>query len=260
MSLAPALRSPADPSHGPSRDELVLRYAHLVKYVVGRLGVSVTGVFDREDAMQVGTIGLLKAIDAYDVASASSFESYAITRIRGTILDAVRRLDGVGRAGREAGRAIQNALRELTSQLGRTPEEVEVAELLGITVARYREKLQRASMVTVSIHELHPRDDEDGGGLDDVTADPLAVDPEESAVRGDLVATLGNEVRQLGERQQLILSLYYRDELTFREIGDVLGVTESRICQIHTEAVLILRGRLVAPDVAQRLSRRRIRR
>lgn len=260
IGLVPVAASPAGVERGPSRDELVLRYAHLVKYVVGRLGVSVAGVFDREDAMQVGTIGLLKAIDAYDVASASSFESYAITRIRGAILDAVRRLDGVGRAGREAGRAIQNALRELTSQLGRTPEEAEVAELLGITVARYREKLQAASMVTVSIHELHPRDDEEGGGLDDVTADPLAVDPEESAVRGDLVATLAAEVRQLGERQQLILSLYYRDELTFREIGEVLGVTESRICQIHTEAVLALRVRLVAPDVVQRLNRRRNRR
>lgn len=260
IGLGPAAGSPAGGAHGPSRDELVLRYAHLVKYVVGRLGVSVAGVFDREDAMQVGTIGLLKAIDGYDAASASSFESYAITRIRGAILDSVRSLDGVGRAGREAGRAIQNAIRGLTGELARTPEETEVAARLGISLARYREKLHAASMVTVSISELRPREDEDGGGLEDVTADPFAIDPEEAAVRGDLVAVMGEEIRQLGERQQLILSLYYRDGLTFREIGEALGVTESRICQIHTEAVLALRGRLVAPDVAQRLERRRNRR
>lgn len=244
---------------GPSRDALVQRYAHLVKYVVGRLGVSVGSVFDREDAMQVGTIGLLKALDGYDAASGSSFESYAITRIRGAILDAVRSLDSMGRAGREAGRAIHDAIRELTVELGRQPEETEIATHLGISTTRYRDKLQAASVVTVSINELRPRDDEDGGGLEDLTPDPFAVDPEEAAIRGDMVATLGSEVRQLGERQQLILSLYYREGLTFREIGEALGVTESRICQIHTESVLALRVRL-APEVAQRLDRRRTRR
>jgi RNA polymerase sigma factor (sigma-70 family) len=108
---------------GLSREELVARYAHLVKYVVGRLGVSVPGLFDHEDAMQAGVVGLLRAIDAYRPESAASFESYAILRIRGSILDAVRSLDTVGRAGREAARAIQGAIRDLQHELGRSPSE-----------------------------------------------------------------------------------------------------------------------------------------
>ena len=245
---------------GPSRDELVARYAHLVKYVVGRLGVAVGGVSDHEDAMQVGTIGLLKAIDGYDARHAASFESYAITRIRGTILDSIRSLDTVGRTGREAGRAIQAAIGELTGQLGRMPDEAEVAERLGVSVARYREQLQVASLVILSLNELRLHDDDEGVGLEDLTADSLAVDPEAAAVQNDLVASLGKEIRRLDERQQLILSLYYRDGLTFREIGEVLRITESRVCQIHAELVLALRARLAEPDVAQRLNRRRSRR
>jgi RNA polymerase sigma factor for flagellar operon FliA len=251
--------TPDPASAGPSRDELVERFAHLVKYVVGRLGVAVAGVFDREDALQVGTIGLLAAIDRYDPASAASFESYAIMRIRGSILDAIRSLDAVGRAGRQAGRAIQDAIQTLTADLNRMPEESEIADRLGVTVARYRDQLRAASTVTVSLSEERQRDDDDGA-LEDVVADPFAVDPEDAAVRADLIAGLAGEIRRLTARQQLVMSLYYRDTLTFREIGEVLGVAESRVCQIHTEAVLTLRGRILEPDLVDQLNRRRRRR
>lgn len=244
------------------RSALVERYAHLVKYVVGRLGVSVPGVFDREDAMQAGTMGLLRAIDAYKSDSAASFESYAIVRIRGAILDAVRALDGVGRAGREAGRAITKAMRELENELGRSPEESEIAARLGVGVDRYREQLAAASVVTVSLDEPDPRSDEDDGpsGFADAAMDHDAVDPQAEAARRDDVVTLAREISRLGERQKLVLALYYQDELTFREIGEVLGVTESRVCQIHTEAILNLRNRMVEPDVLARFPRRRVRR
>jgi RNA polymerase sigma factor for flagellar operon FliA len=243
------------------RDVLVTRYAHLVKYVVGRLGVSISGVFDREDAMQAGTMGLLRAIDMYRADSAASFESYAIVRIRGSILDAVRSLDAVGRAGREAGRAIGRAIRELELELGRTPDEAEVAQRMGIPIGRYREQLAAASFVTVSLDEPDPRDgDDDAGGFADATVDYDAVDPLDEATRRDELVTLAREITRLGERQKLVLALYYQDELTFREIGEVLGVTESRVCQIHTEAVLSLRQRLLEPDVLARFTRRRIRR
>src|SRR5512143_3393186 len=149
------------PQAQAERDALVERYAHLVKYVVGRLGVSVPGVFDREDAMQAGTMGLLRAMDAYRSDSAASFESYAIVRIRGAILDAVRALDGVGRAGREAGRAIGRAMRELEGELGRPPEEAELAARLNVSVERYREQLAAASVVIVSLDEPDQRDDDD---------------------------------------------------------------------------------------------------
>lgn len=235
----------------PTRDDLVERHARLVKYVVGRLGVSVAGVFDYEDAMQAGVLGLLRAIDGYRPDSNASFESYAITRIRGSILDAVRSLDAVGRAGREAGRAITEAIRELTATLGRPPAEAEIAKHMGQSVERYRDRLQAATVVTLSLTELDRHDDDEFGRFDELTPDPTASDPADEAVRLDVVATLGRAIGSLPERQQLILSLYYRDELTFREIGLVLGVTESRICQIHAESVLRLRGQMVDPEDAR---------
>jgi RNA polymerase sigma factor for flagellar operon FliA len=244
------------------RELLVEKYAHLVKYVVGRLGVSVPGVFDREDAMQAGTIGLLRAIDGYRADSAASFESYAIVRIRGAILDAVRSLDAVGRAGREAGRAIAKAIHDLEAELGRAPDEVDVAARLGVTVDRYREQLAAASIVTVSLDEPDPRgdDDESGGAYADSTADHGAPDPAEEVARRDAVTVLAREIARLNDRPKLVLALYYQDELTFREIGEVLGVTESRVCQIHTEAILTLRNRMVEPDLLARFPRRRVRR
>ena len=242
------------------RDALITKYAHLVKYVVGRLGVSIHGVFDHEDAMQAGVLGLLRAIDAYKPDSVASFESYAIVRIRGSILDAVRSLDPVGRAAREAARAIAGAMRDLTADLGRMPVEAEVAEHLGISVERYRERLAAASVVTISLDEPDDHGDGDGpSAIAESAIDPQAIDPEDEATRRDDLIGLAHEIARLGERQQLILSMYYRDEMTFKEIGQVLGVTESRICQVHTETVLALRGRLVDPDVASRLSRRRVR-
>jgi RNA polymerase sigma factor for flagellar operon FliA len=245
---------------GMSRDELVSRYAHLVKYVVGRLGVSVPGLFDHEDAMQAGVVGLLRAIDAYKPESAASFESYAILRIRGSILDAVRSLDTVGRAGREAARAIQGAIRDLQHELGRSPTESEIAARLGLPVTRYRERLQAASVVTVSLDEHDARDEDDESAiLADSAADPNAIDPAEDAARRDSIVSLIQEIGRLSERSRMVLSLYYQDEMTFKEIGQVLGVTESRVCQIHTEAILALRNRLVDPDVVARLGRRRVR-
>ena len=266
---AAALPSPADGVGGSwptadavaARELLVEKYAHLVKYVVGRLGVSVPGVFDREDAMQAGTIGLLRAIDGYRADSAASFESYAIVRIRGAILDAIRTLDGVGRAGREAGRAIAKTIHDLEIELGRSPEESEVAARLGVSVDRYREQLAAASMITVSLDEPDPRsDDDESGGYADSAMDHAAVDPGEEAARRDSVQVLAREIARLPDRTKLVLALYYQDELTFREVGEVLGVTESRVCQIHTEAILTLRNRMVEPDLLARFPRRRVRR
>ena len=248
------------PGLGLSRDELVTRYAHLVKYVVGRLGVSVPGLFDHEDAMQAGVLGLLRAIDAYKPEAAASFESYAILRIRGSILDAVRSLDTVGRAGREAARAIQGAIRDLQHEQGRSPTESEIAARLNMSVARYRERLRAASVVTISLDEHDSRDgDDDSVMLADQAPDPNAVDPADEAARRDAIAGLIAEIGRLNERPRMVLALYYQDEMTFKEIGQVLGVTESRVCQIHTEAILALRSRLVDSDVAARLGRRRAR-
>ena len=200
-SDAPECDAHAGAGLGSSRDELVARHAHLVKYVVGRLGVSVPGLFDHEDAMQAGALGLLRAIDAYKPEAAASFQSYAILRIRGAILDAVRSLDSAGRAGREAARAIQAAIRDLQHELGRSPSESEIAARLGLPVARYRERLQAASVVKVSFDEHDGRDnDDEWTTLADSAPDPNAVDPAEEAARRDGIASLVQKVGRLGQR------------------------------------------------------------
>jgi RNA polymerase sigma factor for flagellar operon FliA len=127
-------------------------------------------------------------------------------------------------------------------------------------VTRYRERLQAASVVTISLDEHDSRDnDDESSNLADNAADPNAVDPAEEASRKDAIVSLMHEIGRLSQRSRMVLALYYQDEMTFKEIGQVLGVTESRVCQIHTEAILALRGRLVDPDVAARLGRRRSR-
>jgi RNA polymerase sigma factor for flagellar operon FliA len=238
------------------RDELVARYAHLVKYVVGRLGVSVPGVFDHQDAMQAGVLGLLRAIDAYRPEAAASFESYAILRIRGSILDAVRSLDSKGRAGREAARSIQVAIRDLQNEKGRLPTESEIAARLDWPVARYRERLRAASIVTVPLNQHITREDDDESIIvADDAPDPSAVDPAEEAARRDDIVSLAKTIGHLGRSSRMVLALYYQDEMTFKEIGQVLGISGSRVCQIHTTAILALRDRLVDSDVAARLGR-----
>ena len=231
----------ARPQAQGDRDALVERYAHLVKYVVGRLGVSIPGVFDREDAMQAGTMGLLRAIDAYRADSAASFESYAIVRIRGSILDAVRALDSVGRAGPRGGprdragdaRARDGARPHARGGGARRPPQ------------RHRGPLPRAARRGVRGHGLARRAGparrrrRHARRSPTPTKDHDALDPGDEAARRDDVVTLAREISRLGDRQKLVLALYYQDELTFREIGEVLGVTESRVCQIHTEAILV---------------------
>lgn len=228
--------------------ELVLdRYRHLVRYVVHRLGATVVGVFDDDDAMQAGMLGLLAARDAYRPDRGASFETYAILRIRGAILDAVRALDPIGRSRRDAARAIADTGSALAVTLGREPTDVEVAKRLGMTVERCVE-VRRIGTVTVvsleadrgeNVHEWR-------AGLGDTIADPQAIDPMDRVARKEELTALVGEVAMLGDRKRRVIALYYRDELTFREIARVLGVSESRACQIHRSALQGLRERLSA--------------
>jgi RNA polymerase sigma factor FliA len=256
-SDAPDRPGGGSPDLGVNRDELVTRYASLVKYVVGRLGVSIPGLFDHDDSMQAGVLGLLRAIDAYKPEAAASFETYAIMRIRGAILDAVRSLDTMGRTGRENGRAIAGAVQNLQQELGRSPTEPEIAARLGMPVPRYRERLQAASVVTISLDEHDARDNDDESTMPaDNAPDPNAVDPAEEASRRDAIDSLVRAIGRLRERPRMVLALYYQDEMTFREIGCVMGVTETRVRQIHIGAVSNLHSRLVEADVAARSQKR----
>lgn len=244
---------------GMGRDELVTRNTGLVKFVVGRLGVSVPGLFDHEDAMQAGMLGLLRAIDAYK-PGAASFESYAIVRIRGAILDAVRTLDPVGRAGRHAARVSQRAIGELQQELSRSPRETEIAARLRMSVPRYRDRLRAASVVTVSLDAQDARDGDDDPVMSAHNApDPNALDPAEEAARRDAIAFLIRKIGRLGERSRVVLALHYRDELTFSKIGRALEISESRASRIHTEAIRTLRSRLCDSDIAACVQREALR-
>ena len=233
-----------DPAPRPDRDHLVERYRHLVRYVVDRLGVSVTGVFDHDDAMQAGMMGMVAAAGAYRPESGASFESYAILRIRGAILDAVRALDPVGRAGRDALRAISIATAELSTDLGGEPTDAQIALRMGLSPERLAAMRRAAAVTTVSLDAAPREADADPGQVAETLADPVAIDPLEQLTRREELGSLVSEVDRLSTRNRRVIALYYRDEMTFREIASVLGVSESRACQIHRSTLLGLRERL----------------
>ena len=229
------------------RSELILQYSPLVKYVMGRLAISLPAIVDYEDILSFGTIGLIEAVERYDNEKGVKFETYAISRIRGAIIDALRSLDRLPRSVRQKAKDSTEAILQLSTSLGREPTDQEVAESLGLTVEVYRRHLVDASWVTVSLDAMGSKDDEeDGGGGDIGVADPDTEDFSVDMERQELIGDLATAIRDLPDREQLILSLYYKEELTMREVSKVLGISESRVCQLHARALTRLRARIAA--------------
>lgn len=226
-----------------ARDWLVVHYASLVKFVAGRLAAGLPKSVDTGDLVSAGVFGLMNAIDKFDPANGAKFETYAIPRIRGAILDGLRALDWVPRSVRSRSRSVQDAIAQLEHQLGRTPTDEEIAAELKITVEELEKWLSDIAAGSV-------------GPLDHVAMDNTAaeadaqIQPGRAMEEGELRDAMRAEISKLPEREQAILILYYEDGLTLSEIGDALGVTESRISQIHTKAVLQLRSRLAAAGMA----------
>ncbi|ACZ38007.1 FliA/WhiG family RNA polymerase sigma factor [Sphaerobacter thermophilus] len=226
---------------GSTREALIRQYAPLVKYVVDRLRVALTATLDRDDLLGYGTIGLIEAIDRFDPERGVKFETFAIQRIRGAIIDAVRTLDLVPRTARQRARAIEQAYREIFAATGRMPPEEEVAAHLGMTIDAFRQALQDAACAILPLQQS----DRDGEGtLEDTLPDAQATEPLDAAVRSDLVHRLAAALERLPERDRLIVTLYYYEELTLREISEVLGITESRVSQLLSRARLQLRALL----------------
>ncbi len=223
------------------RERLILQYAPLVKYVIGRLAISLPAILDYEDILSYGTIGLIEAVERFDSSKGVKFETYAISRVRGAIIDALRALDRLPRSVRQKARDAAAATVDLTATLGREPNDQEVADTLGIPLARYLQDIVDASWVTVSLEMVGPVDDEDDGPGEISVADPSAEDITLGIERTELIGELSTAIRELPEREQLVLSLYYKEELTMREISKVLGVSESRVCQLHARALGRLR-------------------
>jgi RNA polymerase sigma factor for flagellar operon FliA len=229
------------------RDQLIMQYAPLVKYVAGRMVVSLPGVINNEDILSYGTIGLIQAVDRFDPAQGVKFETYAIRRIRGSIIDAIRSLHPLSRDTNRRGREIEQAYDQLTQSLGRLPEEDEVAEHLGLTIDEFRSHLKDASTTIVSLDTpLGDAGDDERGSLVDQIADEDEIGVADQVERGDLRRRLVQAIGNLPERDRTLISLYYYEELTLKEISEVLGVSTSRVSQLHVAAVFKLRSALRA--------------
>ena len=223
---------------GPSlerRNEYVTRYYHCVEMVAKTLARRLPPSTDLGDLISAGALGLIEAASRFDPARGDSFEAFARIRIRGAMLDDIRLRDTMSRDMRRGARAISRATARLTQTLGRHPTEAEVAEQVGVTLDELRAR--RAQLSGARVIGL----DDVGVDLLDRLADENAEDPQELASRRQLLDRLADHIATLPERMQQVLSLYYRESLSLREIGVVLGVTECRVCQIHGEATKRLR-------------------
>jgi RNA polymerase sigma factor for flagellar operon FliA len=227
------------------REQLILQYAPLVKYVMGRLALSLPAILDYEDVLSSGTIGLIEAVERFEPDKGVKFETYGIARIKGSIIDTLRSLDRLPRSVRQKAKLADQAVTQLTLDLGREPSDQEVAESLGLTHEQYLKQIVDASWVTVSLDTIGASGDGDDDGPGDVPiADPDAVDVTSGLERDEMIGDLSSSIRELPEREQLILSLYYKDELTMREVSKVLSISESRVCQLHARALTRLRASL----------------
>jgi len=234
-----------------SRDGLILHYASLVKFVAGRLRAGLPRNVDPQDLVSYGTFGLIDAIDKFDLERGFKFETYAVNRIKGAILDELRALDWVPRSVRARAREIQRSLAELEHSLNRSVSDEELADHMGIAVTQLQDHLGELSTLGfVALDDLLNPGERDSGAVGDLLADPKARDPSGSFEKEETRYGLVDAVNRLPDRDRLVVTLYYFEGLTLAEIGRVLSVTESRVCQIHTKAVMSLRNRLMEPPLS----------
>jgi RNA polymerase sigma factor for flagellar operon FliA len=229
------------------RERLILHYSPLVKYVAGRVGVGLPPNIEQADLVSYGIFGLIDAIEKFDLERAIKFETYAISRIRGAIIDELRSIDWIPRSVRFKAREVEKAYASLEAKLRRTPTEQEVAAELDISTTELRAIFSQVSFVNVlALDELLNSSGEKGDKLSlvDTLEDSKAEDPVQAFEAEEMKYLLAGAINTLPEREKIVVTLYYYEGLTLAEIGQVLGVTESRICQMHTKAVLQLRGKL----------------
>jgi RNA polymerase sigma factor FliA len=231
-----------------ARERLILHYAPLVKYVVGRLAAGLPHTVERADLVSYGMFGLMDALDKFDRTREVKFETYAIPRIKGAIIDELRAMDWVPRSIRFKAREVEKAYSGLESKLRRAPTDGEVAGHLGISLSELHEVVNQISFVSVmALDELVSTGDERGEkrSLLDTLADAASSDPAAELEGQEMRGMLAAAINSLTEREKIVVTLYYFEGLTLAEIGEILGVTESRVCQIHTKAVGQLRMNLV---------------
>lgn len=228
------------------RERLILHYSPLVKYVAGRVGAGLPRSVDQNDLASYGLFGLIDAIDKFEPERGYKFETYAINRIKGAILDELRALDWVPRSVRSRARRIETAITELEHSLQRAPTEEELAESVEMEIDELRDALAEIGRSGIAaLDEFVGSDSQTSMG--DMLADPGGVSPEGAFQAEETRRGLVDAINRLPNRERLVVTLYYYEGMTLAEIGDVLGVTESRVCQIHAKTMMSLRNRLGDP-------------
>ena len=231
---------PADKS---KRDEKIMKYAPLVKNIVGRLAAKLPiDIADKEDLINVGILGLMTALDKFDKTRNVQFETYASFRIRGAVLDELRAKDWVPRATRSKDNKLEGAMVALRKRLGRAPGEEEIAAHLGISLEVYFKLLDDARCVALISTENLPPDYLERYSREDIMDEISKGNPLNSLVNMEVKDNLKKAIDQLPEKERLVLSLYYYEEMTMKEAGRVMDLTESRVCQLHAQAVLRLKS------------------
>jgi RNA polymerase sigma factor for flagellar operon FliA len=235
-----------------ARERLVVAYSPLVKFIAGRMASGLPAHVDEADLISYGLLGLIGAIERFDLEREIKFETFAVARIKGAIIDELRSLDWVPRSVRARARDVEKAHAALEGQLGRTPTDEEMSAKLDMSVEEFQDALlEIANSSVLALDDLWTFADPEGSGgqisVLDTIQDPNAIDPEIEAHTSELKDRLADAIESLPERERLVIALYYYENLTLREIGEVLGVTESRVSQLHTKAVLALRSRFPRP-------------
>jgi len=231
-----------------AKDKLLVEHAHLVKYIANRIAVNVPGSVDKNDLVGAGIFGLIKAVETFEPERGFKFETYAGHKIRGAILDELRAMDWVPRSVRQKSRDLQRVFAKLENELGRMPYDDEVCKELDITISEYEEMLTDVAPTTIiSLEESMPERDSDAKEIKlvDTIEDPGSENPLKALGFAELKSILKETIGALPEKEKLVIALYHYEELTLKEIGVVLNISESRVSQIHSKAILKLRAKLL---------------
>ncbi|RME89083.1 MAG: RNA polymerase sigma factor WhiG [Candidatus Hydrogenedentota bacterium] len=228
------------------RDYFIHKYAPLVKYVAGKVAVGMPHNVEFDDLVSYGTFGLLDAIEKFDPDKEVKFKTYAMTRIRGSIFDELRTIDWIPRSIRQKAKEVEKIIGELENKLGRTVEDEEIAAELDLSLPEFHELVSKISgMSMVSLNDLWYGNDEEGDiSFMDTIESPANLNPDVMVEREEIKNQIVEAIQKLPDREKKVIVLYYYEDLTLKEIGEVLEVTESRVSQLHTKAIMRLRGRL----------------
>ncbi|MCH5288403.1 MAG: RNA polymerase sigma factor WhiG [Treponema sp.] len=228
------------------RDKFIRQYMPLVKYVAGKVSVGLPASIEFDDLVGFGQFGLLDAITKFDPDKGVKFKTYAVTRIRGAIFDEMRQLDWVPRSVRQKSKEIEDTIGDLESRLGRPATDAEVAKEMNISEEEFQQTVMKVSGTSViSLNDVwYAGDDNDHMSIGDSIESPASLNPDVQVEREEIRKVIIEAINELPEKEKMVIVLYYHEDLTFKEIGQVLDVSESRISQLHTKANLRLRAKL----------------